>query len=337
MVALVVAGTMLAIAVSAALSGPDPVRESIVPFAEASPAMQFGLDAGSIDRQASMGLLPEYAVLWAGPWQAQHGWAGFDRAMARAADHGVTPAIHLYYWGDDLSQKCLRDGCWSEAHNTWKDQAGWQALTDDLMAHLVTVMDGRPVLVIVETEFNKGGVATHEPLDQLLADKIVHMRAAYPRLEVVLGLGNWNRAAWVTWDRAAAAADYVGVQGLRAFTRHDAAAYYTLVDETVAGAAAARELFQKPIVLTDIGLSSYPHEDHEEDQALALAGFFDRLGALVDAGVEVFLYRSLTDNPHYSTREYFGHAEGAWGLVHADGQAKPSVDVWRDGVARATG
>jgi hypothetical protein len=297
--------------------------------------MQFGLDAGSIDRQASMGLVPDYAVLWAGPWLNQHGWAGFDQAMARAADHGATPAIHLYYWGDDISQTCVNDGCWSAGHGTWKDQAGWRALTDDLMAHVTIVMEGRPVLVILETEFNKNDVATHEPFDQILADKIVSMRAAYPSAEIVLGLGNWNRAAWATWDRAAAAADYVGVQGLRAFTRHDAAAYHALIDDTVDGAAEAHGLYDKPVVLTDIGLSSYPSPERAKDQAAALAAFFERLDDLRDAGVQVFLYRSLTDNPDYSTREYFGHAEGAWGLVHADGQAKPSVEVWRDGVARA--
>jgi len=37
---------------------------------------------------------------------------------------GVTPALHFYYWGDDISPSCVENGCWSTLHNAQKTRAG---------------------------------------------------------------------------------------------------------------------------------------------------------------------------------------------------------------------
>jgi hypothetical protein len=297
-----------------------------------APPVRFGMDSGSIKQQADFGVLPDYAVVWAGPWLPKHGWGGFDATLQKAYDRGVTPAIHFYYWGNDISKDCILNGCWSDTHNVWKDQAGWDQLASGLVNHIKTTMNGRPVMIILETEFNKGDVSAWEGLDQRLSAKAGYFKWAYKPSQVVLGLGNWGSAQWYTWDRAAGASDFVGLQGMRAYTRHDDAQYYGVVQETRDGADKVKRLFGKPIVLTDIALGSYKHVNHVEDQAAVLQRFFDRLGDLKADGVRVFIYRAMYDNPDYNVNEYFGPAEATWGLIRADGEWKPAMQVWRQGV-----
>jgi hypothetical protein len=287
--------------------------------------IRFGLDAAGALALHRRGEAPDYGTLWVGPWNLQHGWRDFDRALAdlRAAD--IRPAVHLYYWGDDLTPGCLASGCAGERGT--KDVASWHRLADALAERLATTDGPRP-MVILETEFNKAAVATHEPLDAALAAMAERIRAAAPRVEIVLGLGNWYPAAWSTWDRAAAASDAIGVQALRAATRHGPG--LGVRDDLLAGAAAAAS-FGKPIVLHDIGVSSYP--DAEGAQGRALADLVDAVPDLRAAGVEAILYRAWRDAPGADTGEYFGAAEKHWGLADRDGAVKPAGDVWLQGVA----
>ena len=85
---------------------------------------------------------------------------------------GVTPAVHFYYWGDDISPSCVESGCWSKAQNVQKDRTRWKALGDQLMAHVASKMQGAPVVVFLESEFNKYGIGTYEPFDGYLAERL---------------------------------------------------------------------------------------------------------------------------------------------------------------------
>ena len=231
----------------------------------ATPAtpVAFGMDANSVAAQTNAGVKPDYGTFWIGPWTLSSGWAGPDGQLDSMKAAGVTPAVHFYYWGDDISQSCLENGCWSSLHNAQKDKAHWQTLAQQLVDHLNSRMAGKPVVVFVETEFNKGDVSTYEALDGYLADKAHFIRNAYPAAKIVMPLGNWGSTSWGTWDRFAGASDFVGIQGMRGSTRQSQTDMYTLYDGLLAGVKTLEAKFPgKAIMLTDIAVSSYPEPSY---------------------------------------------------------------------------
>lgn len=300
-------------------------------------AIRFGMDVDSIGAQKNAGVSPDYAVVWVGPWTLKSGWGGVESAIDKAHRAGAVPTIHFYYWGNDISRNCIRNGCWSDIHDAHKSQNGWDRLATGLADTLRKHGTDKPSVIILETEFNKNDVRTWERLDGLLAEKAGYFDWALPKTKVVLGLGNWGHHEWGTWDRAAATSDVVGLQAMRASTQDSKSSYYHVVDHTIAGAKKIRQLFAKPVFVTDVALSSYPYREYADHQANVLRDFFDRMGALKAAGVEAFVYRTYANNPNYDTNEYYGRAEGGWGLAHADGRWKPAMSVWVDGVKAERG
>jgi hypothetical protein len=341
LVALSVASVgLLALGVREEAASPLGAGDRLAPFVdgqdpgpvEANPAtgMRFGIDAGSVERFSEHAGPPDYATLWVGKWTLTHGWKNTDAQLTRLRDQGVTPAVHLYYWGDDIGYDCLWNGC------NGKDQAGWQRLTEELTAHLAAIYGDRPVLVILESEFNKHGVHLDEGLDQLLAEKATFIKTAYPPAEVVLGIGNWYPQAWVTWDRAAAASDYVGLQALAGSTHDDEERTLELATRTLDGVQRLRELFGKPVIIQDVAVSSYPEPDRLETQGEALARFAGELPALQEAGVMAVLYRSFLDVPEMALHNHYAEAERHWGLAwHDTGVLKPAGEAWMAAVEKA--
>lgn len=293
-------------------------------------AMLFGMDTGSVEAQAAAGVAPDVGTLWVGPWNLEAGWLDPAADLERLREAAVMPVVHLYYWGDDISRACLEDGCQSELHGVRKDRAGWNATTEGLLV-LLEALDGLTVVVLLETEFNKVGPQTSEVLDTLLAEKARQIKGGYPEATVVLPFGNWNRAAWADWDEAASASDAIGVQAMRASTRHTPAEYRDAYEETLAGAQAAQRLFGKPVWVHDIAMSTYGGD--EGAQAAELSEFFDGRSALQAAGVEGLVYRSWHDTG-MSTANYFGEAERHWGLARG-GDDKPAARIWTAGVSSA--
>jgi hypothetical protein len=296
------------------------------------PAVSFGMDAASVSAQSAAGVKPDYGTMWIGPWTLTSGWGGPDGTLAALRSQGVTPAVHFYYWGDDISPSCVENGCWSNLHNTWKDRAHWQTLGDQLASHLDSKLGGGKAVVFLESEFNKGGIATYEPFDGYLAAMASRLRSAYPNAVVVLGFGNWGSGDWHNFDRAAAASQMVGLQGMRGSTKDSATSYDNLYSATLSGVKTLNGLFHKPVMLTDIALSSYPEPDYAAKQRDGLQKFFTGMQALRDNGVQAIVYRSWADAPGMSTANYYGEAERHWGLVHSDGSQKSAASVWVSGI-----
>jgi PKD repeat protein len=301
-------------------------------LAQAAPApVSFGMDSASMSHQANAGVKADYGTFWVGPWTLSSGWGGPDGQLASMGAAGVTPAIHFYYWGDDISPSCVENGCWSSLHNAQKTRAGWQQLAQQMTDHLNSKMGGKPVVVFLESEFNKGGIETYEPFDGYMADMAAFIHAHYPAAQIVLGFGNWGSNSWGNFDRAAAASDMTGIQGMRGSTRQTLSEYGTLYEGLQAGANKLQSLFHKPIMLTDIALSSYPEPGWLQPQADGLREMFSHMGDLKAAGVQAIIYRSWMDSPGMDLANYYGMAERYWGLANAAGQ-KPSAQVWIDGV-----
>jgi PKD repeat protein len=293
----------------------------------------FGMDSGSAAAQAAHGVKADYGTFWIGPWTLSSGWGGPDGQLDAMRNAGVTPAIHFYYWGDDISVNCVENGCWSSLHNAQKDRAGWQRLADQLVQHLNAKMQGKPVVVFLETEFNKGNVATYERLDGYLAEKAAQVKAGYPNAKIVMSLGNWGHAYWGTWDRTAAASDLVGVQGMRGSTRQNEADYATLYAKTIEGAKVAKAKFGLPVMVQDFALSSYPEPGWLDNQEAEMRKFFANRAELHEVGVQALIYRSWKDAPNMDTNNWYGEAERHFGLSWAyNGTLKPAGHVWVEGV-----
>lgn len=295
--------------------------------------MKFGLDADSHQQQEAAGLTPDYQVLWVGVWNLQKGWRDTDAQLRRLHEANLTPAIQFYYWGDDMAPSCLQQsGC------AGKDLAGWTRLRQELAHHLQTNLHGDPVLVVLETEFNKGSVAHLESLDEALALQATELKRSYPGATVVLGLGAWNPSAWGTWDRAAAASDAIGLQALQGFpatvpgtapgTTAPGTAAGTLFNATVAHARTARAVFGLDVVLDDVAVASASGPAGAEAQRRDLAAFVAGMPALHEAGVTTMLYRAYVDNPSMGLDNYFGEAERHFGLATVSGELKPAGQLW---------
>lgn len=296
--------------------------------ATAGAPVAFGMDSASVAAQKAAGAAPDYGTFWIGPWTLTSGWGGPDAQMASLKAAGVTPAIHFYYWGDDITPSCVENGCWSSLHNAQKDRAHWDLLEQQLAAHMGTQMGGKPVVVFLESEFNKGGISTYEPFDGYLADMAAKIHQGYPNAVVVLGFGNWDSGNWKTFDRAAAASDMVGIQGMRGSTRQSLADMMTLYDGLVAGVKTLGTTFPgKAIMLTDIAVSSYPEPTYLQVQADSLGEVMANLATLKSLGVKAIVYRSWNDSPTMDLANYYGMAERYWGLA-----GKPAATVWTNAV-----
>lgn len=301
----------------------------------APPALQFGIGGDGIELLERHGVHTTYTQLWAGAWLDRDGWKGFHEQLRRVHQTGRTPMIQFYYWGNDLTETCFRDGC--DAHGALrKDQAGWDRLAKSLGDALGRELRGEPAVIVLETEFNKH-LRRSEALDAALAQKARQLSAAYPQATIVLGFGNWGREDWPVFDRAAASADEIGLQLMRGSRRDGPDAIRNAPDSLLDGAREAQRLFRKPIFVTDIALSSHGGPAYEQAQADAIRRLFEIGPGLEEAGVHALVYRSLLDNPSADTSDYYGEAERHFGLVWTHNRtAKPAFHALLDGLAETT-
>jgi len=298
--------------------------------------LRFGSDDGSSVLLARMGLKPDYATVWAGSWSYLN-WDALAARVHRIADMGVVPVVEWYYWGDDLSRACVTSGCWSAGHGVWKSQLLWDLEAWFLADAVHRGLDGRPGIVVLESEFNKRDLPGWPMFNDMLLAQMGKIRERAPEAQVALGFGNWYPEGWAVFERAAQAADLVGLQTMRAGTRDAEERYLGAPGALVEAAQRLHTLFGKPILLHDVALSSWPSPLYDQDQAAALRGVFARLGDLEQAGVVGLVYRSITDHPTASTAGFFGEAERHFGFRSASGDAKPALAVWEKGVREARG
>jgi hypothetical protein len=298
--------------------------------ATASAQVKFGFDADSIPTARQLGMPVAYASARAGPWNQESGWKDVERQLRAAKDAGVVPVVQWCYWGDDISPSCVERGCSDRHEGVWKDKAAWTRLSNELADLIVNVMGpDSGALVITETEFNKNGIENYEPFDGYLVDQAAVFHAR--QLKVVLGFGNWRRSQWRNFDRAVASADVLGTQILRSSVR-DATTYRSGVDELLQGARYNQQTFNKPTFVTDFAFSSYPEPSYLNDQDTVVREVFARMDEFRAAGVQGMVWRMLADDPAFDTNNYHGEAERHWGLLHADGSAKPAFTPFLNGV-----
>ena len=296
--------------------------------------MRFGAHMDSIPTTETYGVPMQYGVFWMGSWTQKYGWGYAEQQLIAARDRGITPVVQWWYWGDDISPACVEQGCQDTRQNVWKDKATWYRMTRELAAVIANTMGGREVIVVLENEFNKGGIEGYEAFDGYLLDQVVELHRT-PGIKAALAFGNWGLSNWARFDRSAAAADYVGTQLLRSSVR-DAATYHQAVDTLITGATHLNNTFRKPSLIVDLGISSYPSSEYELYQEAIVRSLFQRLGELKTVGVAGLIWREMVDNATMSTSNYHGIAERFWGVVRADGSRKPAFQPFVDGIRAAT-
>ena len=288
----------------------------------ATTTMQFGIDVESLDRAHAKGLDFSFGTIWAGAWTQKYGWNDVARKLRLAKARTATPVVNWWYWGDDISPDCVANGCRDRYHGVSKDARTWVRMSDELSRLIADTMGNREAYVVLEPEFNKHGIETYEPFDGQLAEVAAILRRR-GNVQVVLGFGNWGREHWMRFDRAVAAADFVGLELLRSSVR-DAATYGNAVTTLIESAAYVHAHFDKPALVSDLAMSSYPSSRYEARQAEFAAELRARLAELKAAGVRAILYRMIADDPQFDTNNYHGIAERHWGFLRADGSEKPA-------------
>jgi hypothetical protein len=296
-------------------------------------AMRFGVHVDSLAKADSHALPMSFGVFWMGSWTQKYGWGYAEQNLTSARNRGLTPVVHWWYWGDDISPDCVERGCQDNRQNVFKDRATWYRMTRELAGVIERTMGGRETIVILESEFNKGGIENYEPFDGYLLDQIVELHRV-TGVRVILGFGNWGLSNWARFDRAASAADMVGTQLLRSSVR-DAATYQQAVDTLVSGATHLKNTFRKPSFIIDLAISSYPSAEYEVHQEAVVRQLFQRLGELKALGVTGVIWRAIVDDASMDTSNYHGMAERYWGFVRADGTEKPAFRPFADGLRAA--
>jgi len=326
----VAVASMLPFARTAKASPAEPDPERAKPANPNDEPMQFGVDVDSVKKTQSLGAPVAYGALWVGPWIQKYGWGGVEAQLKEARARGVTPVINWWYWGDDISPKFVEQGGDDRYQHVHKDKATWTRMSRELADLIDRTSGHRGAIVVLETEFNKNGIETYKPFDDLLAEQmqIFHQK---PNIKVAIGFGNWGREHWNQFARAVAECDFLGTQLLQSSVR-DSSTYLKAVDTLVSGAKELQQKFHKPSLVIDLALSSYPESKYAQYQADVVKELFERLPELKQAGVQGVIWRQVADDPKFDTTNYHGVAERYWGLLHADGTPKPAFQPFVIGV-----
>lgn len=298
--------------------------------AQSASTVPLGVSNNSVSELTAAGAPPTYASYWVGEWMATSGWGGLESMLRSAKAAGTTPVLFWYYWGDSISPSCVENGCNS------RNKAEWNSLTTTLATKVRDIMEGAPVFIVLENEFNKGGItdASYAPtFDGYLEGKANELKAV-DGVQIVLGYGAWGESSWGRFPRAIAASDMIGFQIMRASTdpshRSDAMVYYRAAPDKIASVLAhIRNLSPgKDALLYDLALSSYPDDTWLATQNEVLAAIMARRAEYAEDGLRGIVYREIRDNPSMSPSNYFGYAEQHWGFKTRDGVAKPSYQTW---------
>ncbi|HET6403385.1 MAG TPA: PKD domain-containing protein [Candidatus Thermoplasmatota archaeon] len=306
--------------------------------AQGAPTVPLGVSNNSVAELTAAGAKPTYASYWVGDWMAVHGWGGLENMLRSAKASGTTPVLFWYYWGDSISPSCVENGC------NGRSRAQWNELTTTLASKIDTIMQGAPVFVVLENEFNKGGITSDSyapTFDRYLEEKARELKAV-KGVQIVLGYGAWGESSWHKFPRAIAASEMIGFQIMRASTDPiygsgaNGMAYYRGAPDKIASVLTfIRQLSPgKDALLYDLALSRYPDDTWTKAQNDTLSEILARRGEYAQNGLRGIVYREIRDNPSMSPSNYFGYAEQHWGFKTRHDVLKPSYHTW---VAAAKG
>ncbi|MEM7000800.1 MAG: hypothetical protein AAF529_08435 [Pseudomonadota bacterium] len=249
-------------------------------------------------------------------WQ----WESRQRLLA-AVQAGYAPIIIDWYFGDAISPDLVQ-----------RKRSEYLRHVQEELVPLVRDVPG--AMVILEPEFNKGGVQDWPGWDDVATEAINILKSA-TTASVGLAVGDWVKTETEgeldNIERAVAASDFLGFllmsskdyEGTYASPTND---FGARLDQIVNFLA---ERFNKPLFLAYTAISS--DGDWSETQARYLDTMLSRAPLYEQNGLFGLGVLSLFDNPNHSG--WFGDAERRFGLFDENGAAKPAAQVWRQRVA----
>lgn len=277
-------------------------------------ALSWGTDAQrGIHDLKSAGATPTYGQTWVGLW-TKGNWGNFESELRTMRDAGVTPVIMWYYWGDSISQSCVKYGCDGRSKGDWDWMAG------ELARRANAIMGSREYLIVLEPEFHKNGITGWETFDQYLEAQAWNIRGKAPAAKLVVGFGHWG--GWDAFDRAVGASHMVGFQLLRGSTRDTSAQAENAVGDILRIGKDLKSRWGKSVLMYDLGIATYG--GWEGVQERALKNIAARKAEIEAAGVVGIVWRYVHDNDYSSG--YYGPAESSWGVISKSGWKKPAYD-----------
>jgi hypothetical protein len=250
-------------------------------------------------------------------WIGGDGWEQWFKAagVAEMQAAGVTPEVIHYYFGDPVLEdvQARRDA--------------FLADIDRLAEVLAASGVGQHALVTLEPEYNQGKVATWEGWNDLMLEAIhrLHSKAG---AKVGLLPGDWDidHVLPISMGRAAAAADFVAFQEMRASTQDTPAQAKQVVSNAIRFARYLSRKFLRPVrwgyvMVSDYGGWTWVQRD-------VVVELCERQKELQAAGVVAVSWMSYLDHP--GADGYFGEGEAHKGLKFEDGRPKPAFEVWKE-------
>jgi hypothetical protein len=246
--------------------------------------------------------------------------------LAEMSEAGVTPVLILYYFGDDVSQEYVT--AHADDYREWV-QGVMEALACEV-----------PLLVVLEPEFNNilpsgaRHVRDWQPFADLMIQATGEVRLHMPQARVGVCPGDYRAYdLWGTLGALAPYLDFLAFQELWGQTRpsHLSEDYEDVTDYALLFTSHLSTVYQKPVLLAYLGVSSYTPAGASDDWGVIKADVWrnltSRSQAFVDAGLVGALAFALYDDPAHVG--YFGAAEAYWGLLDAEGKPKEAFWAWK--------
>lgn len=253
-------------------------------------------------------------------WIGGDGWTDWMKpdGIASMKSAGVTPELIHYYFGDPI----LSDV-----------QARKDAFLADIDKLAAVIGDsgvGNQVIVTLEPEYNQGEVATWEGWNDLMIDAIQRLHAKGAKVGLLPGDWDIYHVTPISMGRAAALADFVAFQEMRASTQDTPQDAAQVVSKAIRFSHFLSRKFLKPVRWGYVMVSDYDGWTFvQRDVVVELC---ERHQELEDAGVIAVSWMSYMDHP--GSTGYFGEGEAHKGLKLSDGTPKPAFDVWKECVLR---
>jgi hypothetical protein len=278
------------------------IASRAVPAAPApvSAQVKFGFDAASISQALELEMPVDYAAIDA--TAATTPSSEIERQLRAAVAAGVTPI------GQRMPS--TRPGELADLLAS--------ALPPDSRALIVTRIGG-------ESDHDERGLTSDVPL---AAQHAVFQARGH---QVVVAFCEDDTSVTQHFPRSIAAADLLGTTISRS-SIGEASSYSTGATLLVRKALYNQQTFRKPTFVVDCAFSSYPEPYFLSVQEAVVRDVFRRLDEFRAAGVQGLIWRTLVDNPSIETTGEHGEAARHWGLLRADGSAKPAFTPFFNGI-----
>jgi hypothetical protein len=250
-------------------------------------------------------------------WAGGTGWADWltSKSLADIKAAGMTPEIIHYFFGDPK----LAD---VQARTT-----AFLADIDTLAQVLTASGAGAGALVTLEPEYNQNEVATWDGWNDLMIQAIDKLHAVGAKVGLLPGDWDIGHTAIISMGRAAAKADFVAFQEMRASTQDTPEEARQVVSKAIRFSHYLSRKLLRPVRWGYLMVSDYGGwEAVQRDVVIEMC---ERRPELEASGVVAVSWMDYLDDPGQTTG-YFQAAEAHKGLKNADNTPKPAWHVWKE-------